>query len=125
MEEVMKLEINRGEWLRGDKDNSYLLRSSDGLRCCLGILGRALSIPDSDMEDEGEPWRGSGDTEPVWPDWLATPVNWVTLTDEQRVIRINDDPAISDEWREKELTTIFARHDVELAFVDGPAPEWP
>lgn len=134
----MKLEINRAEWLRGEKHESCLLRDIDGKRCCLGIYGRALGIPDHVMLDAGQPERPKEDEEDpsdpddlactgkseLWPDWLAIAVGTPDRpTDEWRLISTNDDPDMSGEEREKMIASLFARHDVEVTFVDGPAPE--
>jgi len=48
----MKLTIDRTNWLRGEGvQESYLLRATDGKRCCIGFLAQACGIPDSKLSD--------------------------------------------------------------------------
>jgi hypothetical protein len=133
----VKLEINRAEWLRGDNMHSCLLRERDSKRCCLGIYGRALGIPDRFMLEEVEPVRWEADSRDgdefnagrneagqLWPSWLCLPAGFrASRTDEQRIIEVNDDPDLDEPERETAIASIFARHGVEVAFVDGPEPK--
>ena len=106
----MKLIIDRKEWLRGEGgENSYLLRHSDHKRCCIGILGKACGIEDHIMLVET-----TADSTPdaAWPEWC------LKSADIAEAYRVNDNPTIGDIKREHELTKIFARHDIEVEFID-------
>lgn len=124
----MKLVIDRSTWLRGEEDAGLLLREADGRRCCLGFLGVSCGIDDDAMASIGCP-REVASTE--WPAWLVTSEE---TEDEygdaelrrhdsataDRLMAINDDGDLSEPEREKRLAAIFAKHDVEVEFVDGP-----
>lgn len=46
----MKLRINRKTWLRGGRSDSFLYRSGDGKKCCLGFYCQAIKIPLKEMD---------------------------------------------------------------------------
>lgn len=120
---IMKLEINRNEWLRGEDKNSCLLRGRDGRMCCLGIYGRAIGIPIDGLLEQMEPERKEDEYGRYydWPDWLGNP-GYVDgkPTDEQQLITMNDAPSVDESKREQDIAIIFARHGVEVTFYDGP-----
>jgi len=115
----MKLTINRKEWLRGEgNDKSKLLRSTDGKRCCIGILAQTLGIEDSKIKD----LSGVGQIEdPRWPEWCTE-----MITDADRksqdiglAYQFNDSQVLTDEQRETGLSEVFARNDIQVEFTDG------
>ena len=56
----MKLTIDRKTWMNADNLANLKVSSlltADGRRCCLGFLGRACGIPDSEMRGVGTPAR--------------------------------------------------------------------
>jgi hypothetical protein len=121
----MKLVIDRAKWQRGEPGNGCLLR--DGRMCCLGFLGCALGIPADDLLEEATP----GDVEnSAWPEWLLGDMSG-NSTAGDLLMRINDaalgsgsggSAVTSEEQREHALAREFAKHGVEVEFVDGASP---
>ncbi len=118
-----RLTIDRSIWLRGadadDGRNSFLLRPSDGKRCCVGIYLSALGIPDELLSGESE---DGGVRVPVEDDEYETRrhdlvPNW--LADECEVYRVNDDPKLPESEREAFIAQRFAENGVDVTFVGG------
>jgi hypothetical protein len=116
----MKLTIDRNIWLRGadaeDGQESFLLRSRDGKRCCVGIYLCALGFTDHELSDKGsdddlrvEDEHGEDDgVDPRVPAWLRQ---------EMRVYGINDDANLTEDDREQQVADRFAVGGVEVEFV--------
>jgi hypothetical protein len=126
---MMKVTIKRSEWYRGNGGKgSALLRDVDGMKCCVGffalacgmerdvIMGRSeiRDVPNYDNTELPEPAK-----------WMAEyGAGWLLNTDDAREIyNLNDRPVCelttkSEEERERGLAELFAKHDVELEFVD-------
>lgn len=115
--QVMKLEINRAEWLRGTAPRPSHLLQANGKRCCVGILGRALGIPDATMLDRQTARHAPAEE---WPVWLNEPGPW-GRSQASLLYGSNDDS--DDVDREPRIAAIFARCGVEVTFVDGPEPK--
>jgi hypothetical protein len=110
----MKLVIDRTKWLRGEGYSvSKLLRSSDHKMCCIGFLCADLGIPESELLDVAGSHSQPFSCE--LPLWLA--VRKDTESDLQQAYNINDE-IFPDAEREQRLTEIFARHDVEVEFIN-------
>ena len=115
-----KLIIKRSEWLRGESETSFLLRSSDGKKCCLGFYALFCGLQKKDiinLEAKRNVRNWPGDEEYLQACWLFDN-NFRESQDCDRLIEINDDSFISEEKREKLISEIFASHDVEVEFID-------
>jgi hypothetical protein len=111
----MKLIIDRKIWLRGEGAmKSKLLRSEDDKMCCIGIYCEALGVSKEALRDHS----GSQVLEGFkLPDWIQPPAG-DSEGDLFSAYEINDDSGVRDYDRERTLTAIFARHDVEVEFID-------
>lgn len=126
MGDVKKFVIERDRWLRGDEENSRLLRPSDGKMCCLGFYGLACGLSEERILDVGEPCELSR----AFPDWLVenVPNDWnARYPDEPELLTHNtgaasslmsdnDSTEIDDSERERRITETFAFHGVEVEF---------
>ena len=114
----MKLVIDRKVWLRGEGDAvSRLLRPEDQKMCCVGIYGKALGLPDKVLEDVTTATGWGGTT--VWPDWVLEECHTLgKTTDIAEVYVTNDEMDFNDRERETRLTLLFAKHGVEVEFIN-------
>lgn len=110
----MKVIIDRSKWLRGEGYlASSLLRVSDQKMCCIGFVCKALGVSETDMAGVS----GShtlGETGFKLPEWLTTRVRGADLF---RAYDANDQDMPESE-REARITAIFARHDIEVEFIN-------
>lgn len=124
MGDVKRFVIERERWLRGDEENSRLLRPSDGKMCCLGFFARACGIDEDQIEDEAEPEDVPGAGWPLWvlresDDFAGDydlPGKLKNSLDIVELIKANDDEATGDRKRESRIAEIFAKHGVEVEF---------
>ena len=122
----MKLVIDRNVWLRGadakNGHNSYLLRPTDGKRCCVGIYLSALGFSDVELSGLGEDaelrvpvntddecdWdEDETEIDPRVPVWLRA---------ESLVYGINDDADTPEDERERLIAERFKRGGVDVEF---------
>jgi hypothetical protein len=126
---MQKLIIKRSEWLRGEgSDCSYLYRSSDGKRCCLGFLGNQVcGLTDDEMAGNAMPsclprasWlpqmlkreeRRNGDGHFLYDAIIDAPIT-------TSLAHINDSQMVSEEKREKEVSQLMRELDIEVEFID-------
>ena len=132
----MDMVIDRTEWLRGEGTvKSFLLRESDGKRCCVGIYARALGVPDTQTLNcpwprqrrcychiDGSPFsfgvfkaHADYDDDPVV--WRADEAEWL-ISPDHGLGGINDDPTMDETVREEAITAIFAKHGVHVSFIN-------
>jgi hypothetical protein len=111
-----KLVIDRSRWLRGGRGCVFsLLMQPDQKMCCLGFYGLLRGLHSEDMLGVATPNSVNGSRD-KWPKWLIRDRNNSSAC--QLVINANDNPSITDAEREQRLKEAFARHDVEVEFVD-------
>lgn len=120
----MKLTIDRNTWLRGTGSaNSYLLRKSDGRKCCLGFLACSLGASQDQIENIAAP--NFTNYKLNWPHGLVTstqdyigvdnyPNNYIGNV----LMLINDNDKISDLERETQLINIFKQIGIEVEFIN-------
>lgn len=125
----MKLVIDRQKWGMGRllrtaayNAHSWHMLKEDvnvGKRCCLGFYCSALGVPDSAL-DCGMPSSikyGEADL----PTWILEGTQSGDV-DVNVLAKINDRVGIyadlSDSRREAEIATIFAKHDVQVEFIN-------
>ena len=121
----MKLTIDREKWYRGSgPEGSKLLRSEDGLMCCLGFYCMELGYEKEEIVGLGTP--ASSLLGPIKrPDWLVNNDGKGPLVSGScgQLITTNDDEYISEKEREAAITTEFGVNGVEVEFVGGePTP---
>jgi hypothetical protein len=110
----MKLTIDRREWLRGDPLASYLLRSSDKKRCCVGIWLKELGCCDSVLAYVGTAYSVNLDSRNI----VDIP-GWARVTSDIGLLyATNDSNCITEPERETKIAEIFAKHDVEVEFIN-------
>lgn len=123
MADVTVLVIDRSKWLRG-KRNGRLLRD-DGMMCCLGFLGVSCGIAPEQMLGLMRPDSEAVATAP-WPEWLMSPnqtAGWDggerCSAEAELLMGRNDDDDIEEAERERLVAAVFAKHGVEVRFVDS------
>lgn len=134
----MKVTIPRDKWLRPYSHSgwgSQLWHTAIGCGCVMGHFGLSLGISPEQLHGCVVPEEtiSSSDDSP-WPDWVTVPdicteaapedmvsvgdrLGWTGTDEVEEIIRVNDDPNIWDDVRERRLIEMFARHGVELEFV--------
>lgn len=135
----MKLTIDRERWGRGDPRGGKLHRECDGTMCCLGFFLLACGVEQERLTELGEPsdLANGGFTKEDWPVAAAFLLRHVADRDpeydidfsywEQEPITtelmcVNDDTCIEEEQRERTIAELFAKHGIEVAFVDSVPP---
>ena len=111
----MKLIIDRKEWYRGEGIEESKLLRTDGRRCCIGILGRAVGIPDHLLLSIGGVGSTTHHQEAAnkWPAWCQSDGG-----DIRCAYGLNDRLDLSEKERERQLTELFARNDIEVEFIN-------
>jgi hypothetical protein len=115
-----RFEVRRLEWLRGEGDDgSKLLRSIDGMRCCLGHMARHLGASDEDIEDVASP---SGALTVPWPEDMLDRSAVVLLPPDnsafcEYLMLCNDRKGTTEAVREKSLRDAFAQIGWGVEFV--------
>jgi hypothetical protein len=118
----MKLVIVREKWLRGDDWHSTL-RNDEGSMCCLGFYCRARRIPIKALIGHADP-AGLDDKAVRKVPSLVCRVKDDEQGDEQfynssisvDLMDANDSATIRDSVREKRITRLFKKIDVEVTF---------
>jgi hypothetical protein len=120
----MKLVIDRKRWMRGE-GSGYLFDSETKKMCCLGFDLRAGGMRADAIRDYGCP--SSVASKPSFPEsslWLVeqkTTDNG-TYTVESRdglqLMELNDKKELSESERESGIAAIFAKHGVEVEFIN-------
>lgn len=104
--------------MRGSEGTLY----RDGERCCLGFLGLACGLTDSQMVGSGTP----EDVLPSkWPDALVEKSNDYGCSDTSlcnQIVSTNDDIDLEPAERERLLTELFSHAGIEVEFRDGVGP---
>ncbi len=123
-----QLIIKRSEWYRGHGGaDSCLYIDGREVFCCLGLYGRDVcKIPKYNMAgiadsiEYNKSYTAYDDYKgiPNFPDWMKTGNNPNDYDILCKIIRVNDNPEISNADREAELTRLFALKDIEVTFVD-------
>jgi hypothetical protein len=120
---MQKLIIKRSEWLRGEGPSySYLYRSSDGKRCCLGFLGNQVcGFTDAEMSNKAMP---SALPLSNWPSKMLRendedrfgPLIDSTIT--TNLSNANDSKFLPDEGREDRISRLMTELDIAVEFID-------
>lgn len=111
--------IDRMKWLRGIGGEQSKLLDANGRMCCLGFECRRLGLEKRDILGVVVPHNTMGKPLPFWLMEVNTNKEMgLSGTDVGEAMFTNDDRCLSEIQREAKLTVIFARHDVELRFVN-------
>lgn len=110
----MEVIIDRKIWLRNESGyESMLLRTKDGKKDCVGIYLTALGIPDELLADK---IKAEQINDARIPEWLVRRTGGEI--DGLRLYCANDACGLTQPERERNVATIFARHGVEIRFVN-------
>ena len=116
---MLKVEVDRRTWLRGDRDKAGLHVTPSGQQCCIGFACRAAGLTVEDIR--GRAGVASLDNYPrarlfeQFPRWYQTGRTMLISSDAMtKLYRINDDSEINDKERERKLTQ--HGHAVGIAF---------
>lgn len=129
----MELVIKRSKWYRGNTaQNSKLIFAADpenkeeqkfnGHKCCLGFYGKNCGLGWAEMANVATPTalaRLEVLPSSMW--WLVEKESdgrYKASQDGSNLMQINDSGEVSDTFRERKITEIFARHDVQVRFED-------
>src|SRR5262245_2728670 len=122
---MMKLVIDRSNWLHGEgSENSFLLRGSDGKMCCLGFLACQLGAKEktitnnsnsSDMKDLIYYNSNPSDMPSLidWPEWMLT-IDNADSKITTLLMSVNDNENYSDGDREQRIDEIFDEQSIEV-----------
>lgn len=122
----MKYVINEKMWIRGNKDDkgSYLLRTSDQKMCCLGFVALQNKLSKENIADKFWPSAtylshklADLTIKNKWPRWFV--YNLRNTKDCEKLMSVNDNPAISDFERKKQIRAIFKKHGDTIVFSKG------
>ncbi len=106
--------IDREQWIRGEgSDVSYLLRSSDGMMCCLGFSALQCGWEKCEINNTPSP-NSAG-----WKD-LTEKDGYVTanVLNIRKMMNVNDDEVKGNELREIELIRLAKLQGWEFVFVN-------
>lgn len=134
VKDIKKFTVKRENWLRGEKNDSRLLRYDDNKMCCLGFYARACGIPKKYILDESTPNESYGNLLNMntrWDSFLISKSDVCTdpflisvddaYTDDSKsaneLMKINDDDTISDKTRENRLKKLFLKNGIKVNFV--------
>lgn len=117
----MKFQIKRSQWLRGEgSENSYLLRSKDGKKCCVGFFANACGLNDdviknrADLVSINHNINFDENLNKLIIDGILRLNNDISCN----IYKTNDDKYLCDGEREPLLATYFKEIDVDVEFVD-------
>lgn len=138
---MIKVEIDRAKWDRGEGSEGSLLVSPDsptkaGCRCALGFVALACGISDTDICEVGDPSDFIEREDHGWPDSL---IEVETITDEEdgedvlhaaltdvatMIMHANDDPKSyeTDAAREAKIIELGVKAGIEFVFTGEGKP---
>ena len=123
MTPVTHFVIDRNIWLRGDGGyESYLLRSSDGKQCCLGIYLEACGISRGRLNNSCDPSCLVDEWSDV-PDWMSE-IYAGTLAKRRQaeavnaLIKANDDESLTQDELERQIACGFAKQGITVDFIN-------
>ena len=119
----MKFQIKRSEWLRGEgSENSYLLRSKDGKKCCVGFFANACGLNDDVIKNYGDLCNMYLSNSNICLNEnlhkLIDVVLMVNSDIADNIYQTNDNKRFCDAEREEILVKLFKQIDCEAEFVD-------
>lgn len=115
-----KLVIDRTKWGRGST-GGMLLDPVTGMMCCLGFESLRCGVRLGQMSNVSMPKGIEGFSFSTWMIYSVAGANGEMLmnsADADIAANINDARDTPDEFKESEIKKIFARHDVEVEFIN-------
>lgn len=137
--EMKELVVDRKRWYRGKGNiRSRLLRPEDNQMCCLGFYGLSCGLKEENIIDVGFPsqvrtGQRHGVDKSHKPVPLPKEMHWLEETIskqigedssvfeeevERTIGEINDNEEIDEETRERLLTEEFAKHNINVTFIN-------
>lgn len=115
----MKYIVDRQTWYRGKGSTYSKLLRDDGLRCCIGHVGKQCGYADAELLRKAT--VSSIDVQIRFPEWMIifpgsssdsprTPI--------EECYVINDDIIITEEERESRLKALFEANGDEIEFIN-------
>ena len=135
IEDIKEFTVNRKKWHRGKGcDTSCLLNPTSGKMCCLGFYALQSGLSKKNIEKMPTPnaVRQRLNGEDVYSSMSfdcisepAKPIKWKTKLISGKsnsatcghLMEVNDNKDISDEVREKKITSLFKRIGIAVKFV--------
>lgn len=116
---MKRMVIKGSEWRRGGIVNERMhgptmLLNEQGKRCCVGIHGRLLGIPDEELLNLGWPKTDGSVYDHMWNEQVEG--DSIMSQDEVGAASINDNANITDEVRIDQLRPIFRRRGVIIVW---------
>jgi hypothetical protein len=117
MEPVKAFTIDRATWLHGEgSEDSYLIRSRDSKKCCLGFYLENCGLPEEYLTDKMTPSYCNVEMNARTPDWLLDEnklgVSWAC----QVLMNTNDDTTNSRSEKEASIIAGFKAVGIEVSF---------
>jgi len=85
----------------------------DGKRCCVGIFGQALGIPDNVLLDVQTAY-GCANTAKLWPQWAI----FKAYGNISEIYDTNDNRLITEKQREEKIAELFAVNGIQVEFIN-------
>jgi hypothetical protein len=105
------------QWSTGDAGNTSLLDPVTQMRCCLGFALKDCGVPDSELENVGDPEMvDSPEAEKFASIFLNESENNNEFTN--KAIEINDADQIDDDERMTRLQVLAKQYGHEFVFVE-------
>jgi hypothetical protein len=103
--------IDRAIWARGRK-KAWKLVNDNGTMCCLGFLGKACGVSETELKANGSPFYIEPTERAKYPDVDKTQAGdeWMNF------IHANDNEEISEASREKRLRALAKKHGFRFSF---------
>jgi hypothetical protein len=118
----MKLVIDRERWQNGSKPGrSMLLNTGNGRMCCIGFYMLACGATEAQIEDTSTPCDMWLNEIPSEARWLVNTIEVPLRNDSSactRLVTQNDNQVVTESVREQGITEEFAKHGVEVEFID-------
>lgn len=113
--------VDRSKWLRGEDDESMLLRKCDNKMCCLGFFALACGLTRDEISGKSTPSSLAIRN-------IKLPSTMQFLLDEENqsidsrlgnsMMATNDSKNINDDERERQLKLLFEQVGIEILFED-------
>jgi hypothetical protein len=111
----MKFVVDRRTWYRGNGSGESKLLRTDGMRCCIGFVGKQCGIPDVELMDRITVQQVES---ALWPKWMQSIPPIVTRRSVGDAYGANDFTGFSDAEREEKLKRIFQANGDDIEFVN-------
>jgi hypothetical protein len=117
MESVKSFTIDRATWLHGEgSEDSYLIRSRDSKKCCLGFYLENCGLPKEYLTDRMSPMGWDAEMHARTPDWLFNG-NKLRVSDAcQLLMNTNDAPTDPPSEKEASIIAGFKAVGIEVSF---------